>query len=158
MISSGNDKIEHFRGGGGGRSSGSFGGGGRSSGSFGGGGISRNYGSVHRSNMGGDFNYNKNVVNSINYRGLARNNNIGYKGNYYGGGDNYGWNNYPLIYNNYIPIDSDDYDNNNDLISSKTTEVTEKFNNNSDNDNNKINVIWYLISFLLILFILTRKQ
>ncbi len=137
MLLSKYNKIEHFRGGGGG--------GGRGGGFGRGGG----YG------IGGIGNY---APNGSGYGRLEgnRNTNIRYGGynNYTGGnyGYNYAWNNYPLYYNNYIPVDpnqnNDDNDNNN-------IQVVENFNNSLDNNN--INIIWYIISIALIFFILTRK-
>jgi len=137
MVLPRDDKIEHFRGGGGG-------GGGRGGGFGRGGG----YG------VGGIGNY---APNGSGYGRLegSRNPNIRYGGynNYSGSnyGYNYAWNNYPLYYNNYIPVDpneSNDEDNNNNI------QVVENFNNSLDNNNN---LIWYIISIVLIFFILTKK-
>lgn len=139
MVLSSDKKIEHFRGGGGG-------------GSRGGGGFSRGGGGY---GLGGVGNYARNGSGYGRLEG-SRNPNIRYGGynNYSGGnnnGYNYGWNNYPLYYNNYIPVDP----NENDEVDNT---ITENFMNNFDNiDNNQISVIWYIISLFLILFILMRK-
>jgi hypothetical protein len=133
MISSNDKEIEHFRGGGGGGGRGGGGGFGGSRGGYSGyGGISRGL---------------------VNNSSVDRNANIGYRGDYYGGNnDGYGWNNYPLIYNNYIPVDPNDNDNNTVLL---PPEITENFNNGGCN--NQVSVVWYLISIILVLFIIYRN-
>jgi len=138
MISSNDEEIEHFRGGGGG-------GGGRGGGRGGGfGGGYGGYGGGGGSSFGGGYGgYGVGGRSS----GLGRNANIGYRGDYYGGGDDYGW-------NNYIPVDTNDYDNTVFLPS----EITENFNNEvNNNDKNQVSIIWYLISIILILFIIYRN-
>lgn len=124
MISSNEKEIEHFRGGGGG---------GRGGFGSGRGGYGSGYGGINRG-----------VVNNSS---VDRNANIGYGGN----DDGYDWNNYPLIYNNYIPVDPNDNDadlNNTILL---PHEITENFNNSGRN--NQVSVVWYLISIILVLFI-----
>ena len=147
MISSNDEEIEHFRGGGGG---GRGGGGGGRGGGFGGGygGYGGGGGYGGSGGFGGGYG---------SYGSGGRNANIGYRGGYrasggyYGGGSDSSWNNYPLIYNNYIPVDTNDYDNTVLLPS----EVTENFNNELNNtDKNQVSIIWYLISIILILFII----
>ncbi len=139
MISSNDKEIEHFRGGGGGGGRGGGGGFGGSRGGYGG--FGSGYGGISRG-----------VVNNSS---MDRNANIVYGGN----NDGYGWNNYPLIYNNYIPVDPNDNDNNIDVDLNNTVllqpEITENFNNGGCN--NQVSVIWYLISIILVLFIIYRN-
>jgi hypothetical protein len=144
MISSNDKEIEHFRGGGGGGGGRGGGGGGFGGGRGGYGGYGSGYGGISRG-----------VVNNSS---VDRNANIGYRGGYNGGNDDgYGWNNYPLIYNNYIPVDPNDNDIDTDLNNTVLLppEITENFNNGGCN--NQVSVVWYLISIILVLFIIYRN-